>query len=262
MSEVVALPKSEQAPTLLELDDVCVARGGRDLLEHIDLRLSRGQILTVIGPNGAGKSTLAKAALGLIDPDSGAVTRAAGAVVGYVPQHMTIDPTLPMTVGRFLKLARRGPNCLSPAEALDYTQVRHLIGAQLQTLSGGEFRRVLLARALLRRPDLLVLDEPDQGLDVHGRNELYKLISRLADELGCGVLMISHDLHFVMSATDEVLCLNHHVCCHGQPDAVSEHPEYRRLFGVDATALALYHHHHDHSHDIHGDVRDQDGETR
>lgn len=251
MAEVVTL---RDAP-LLELNDVMVERGGRALLSHIDLRLARGQILTVIGPNGAGKSTLAKTALGLIAPDAGEVRRDAGITIGYVPQSLTLDPTLPITVRRFLKLAcRRAAGCFSPDAALELTQVGHLINEQVQTLSGGELRRVLLARALLRQPDLLVLDEPDQGLDVQGRNDLYQLISRLANDLDCGVLMISHDLHLVMSATDEVLCLNGHVCCHGQPKTVSEHPEYRRLFGGEVTALAVYHHDHDHSHDLHGDV--------
>ena len=214
MAEVVPI----QTAPLLQLHDVTVQRGGRALLSHINFELTAGQILTVIGPNGAGKSTLAKTALGLIEPDSGEVRRAKDTTVGYVPQHLTIDPTLPITVRRFLKLACRGAGCLSPEDALKHTQVGHLINDQVQTLSGGELRRVLLARALLRQPKLLVLDEPDQGLDVLGRNELYQLISRIAQELSCGVLMISHDLHLVMS---------------------------------------VYHHEHDHSHDLQGGVHDE-----
>lgn len=239
---------------LLELEEVTVRRAGRDILSQVSLSLAPGQILTVIGPNGAGKTTLAKAALGLIAPDGGVVRRPGGDEIGYVPQKLSLDPTLPLTVARFLSLARRGRSSLQVGEALAQVGAGHLASSAVQSLSGGEFQRVLLARAILRGPRLLVLDEPDQALDISGQNELYALIGKLRDELGCAVLMISHDLHLVMSATDEVICLHGHVCCAGHPEAVSEHPEYRRIFGSHAAGLAVYHHSHDHAHDLGGEV--------
>lgn len=231
-----------------------LALGGRLVLAGVDIEVAAGEIVTVIGPNGSGKTTLLRVLLGLLRADAGIVERRPGLRIGYLPQRMPVDPVLPLDVNRLMTLTRRARSA-DVDQALAETGVQHLRHASVATLSGGELQRVLLARALLSSPDLLVLDEPVQGVDFAGEAALYELISALRARRGCGVLMISHDLHVVMAATDRVLCLNHHVCCAGTPDAVSRHPEYARLFGRQAAAaLAVYTHHHDHRHDLGGDV--------
>jgi zinc transport system ATP-binding protein len=249
-----AAPAAGQPPLLVAARGLGVKREGRWLVRHVDLALHQGEILTLIGPNGAGKSTTARALLGLIRPDAGTVERARGLAVGYVPQRLTLDWTLPLTVRRLMTLTGRHPRA-DIERALAQVGIGHLADARVQTLSGGEFQRALLARAIIRRPQLLVLDEPVQNVDFSGEIALYELIRGLRDELGCGILLISHDLHIVMAHTDTVLCLNGHVCCHGTPQAVTESPEYRRLFGVRASGtLAVYRHHHDHIHRADGSV--------
>ena len=233
--------------------------GDRLVLEGVSFAIHSGQIVTLIGPNGAGKTTLVRIALGLLEADTGTITRREGLRLGYMPQSLHVEPALPLTVYRFLQLALRGaPKPLDNTEivaTLSLLQIPHLEQAQLTGLSGGELQRVLLARALLRKPHLLVLDEPAQGVDIAGQAELYALIDTIAETQGCGVLMISHDLHLVMSSTDEVICLNHHVCCHGKPEAVSTDPAYLSLFGAGVTdSLAVYTHHHTHEHDIQGNI--------
>ena len=210
-------------------------------------------MLTVIGPNGAGKSTLIRILLGLEKPDSGKVQRKPKLRIGYVPQKISIDSLMPLTVERFVELSgERKSNAMS---ALEEVGVIHLAQQPIQQLSGGEFQRVLLARALLHKPELLILDEPAQGVDVLGQAELYEKIDQLRNTYGFGVLMVSHDLHLVMQKSDQVLCLNQHICCSGQPDDVSKHPEYQRLFGnLPTEGLAVYTHNHNHCHDLHGDV--------
>jgi zinc transport system ATP-binding protein len=231
-----------------------VVYGARLVLDSIDISVAPGEIVTVIGPNGAGKTTLIRVLLALLKPSAGTVERRVGLRVGYLPQRMQFDPVLPLTVSRLMTLTQRS-NANAVGTALAETGVMHLADAQVATLSGGELQRVLLARALLRDPDLLVLDEPVQGVDFAGEAALYELISGIRMRRGCGVLMISHDLHVVMAATDRIVCLNRHVCCVGTPDAVSRHPEYVRLFGPrTASALAIYTHHHDHRHDLGGEV--------
>jgi zinc transport system ATP-binding protein len=232
------------------------------VLQHVDLTLRRGEIVTLIGPNGAGKTSLLRVALGLTKPSSGTVQRRRGTTFGYVPQRFAVDPTLPLTVGRFLSLPRRRSRAQVEA-ALAEVGVDDAIDRTLYTLSGGEFQRVMLARALLRRPDVLVLDEPLQGVDVTGQVALFELIAHLRRMHGFAVLMVSHDLHLVMRQTDHVLCLNHHVCCGGEPESVSRHPDYQRLFGAEAArALAVYPHAHDHEHDAHGNVIPLDAHDR
>ncbi len=234
---------------------------GRQLLRHVDIEVSRGRILTVIGPNGAGKTTLVRLALGLIAPSTGTIKRASGLRIGYMPQNLSLPESMPLNVRRFLTLSNNDSAALQRNVA--ETGVAKLLERPMQGLSGGETQRVLLARALMGSPDLLVLDEPVQGIDVNGQSELYRLIVRLRDERGCAVLMVSHDLHLVMAATDEVLCINQHVCCSGHPDAVSQHPAYLDLFGaIDAETLAVYTHHHDHQHNLHGEVVRGDEEQR
>ncbi|MBN8429500.1 zinc ABC transporter ATP-binding protein ZnuC [Microbulbifer salipaludis] len=224
---------------------------GRQLLHDISLALEPAEIVTVIGPNGAGKTTLLRLLLGLSKPTSGTVERIPGLRLGYMPQRLQIDATMPMTVGRFLQLGIEG---VPVEKALARVAAPHLASARLADLSGGEMQRVLLARAAARRPQLLVLDEPTQGVDVGGQSEVYQLIAQLRDELRCGVLLVSHDLHLVMAATDRVLCLNQHICCHGHPEQVSKDPVYLEMFG---DKLALYTHHHNHHHDLSGEVVDE-----
>ncbi len=233
---------------------VGVRRGGDWLIRGIDLTIDPGEIVTLIGPNGSGKSTTAKVVLGLIRPDAGKIERAAKVRVGYVPQRLSIDETLPFSVKRLMTMTGPAPEADIRA-ALARVGIGHLADAAVQRLSGGEFQRALMARAILRKPDLLVLDEPVQGVDFAGEVALYELIRDIRNELGCAILLISHDLHFVMAETDRVLCLNQHVCCAGTPQSVAADPEYRRLFGPRAVeALAVYQHHHDHAHGPHGEV--------
>ena len=240
---------------LLELSKIRLQRDGRHVLDGVDLRLEPGKILTLIGPNGAGKTCLVRIALGLLQPDSGTRQSRDGLRVGYMPQKLGLSEALPLDVQRFLDLAVPGLRAAALEKALQEVGAGHVLKTPVTRLSGGELQRVLLARALLRKPDLLVLDEPAQGVDITGQEELYALIARARDERGCGVLMVSHDLHLVMAATDHVLCLNRHVCCEGHPESVSAHPEYLRLFGVQgAKGLAVYSHHHDHQHDADGEV--------
>ena len=246
-------------PARLHLDDAGVIRGGRWLVRGVSLDVAPGEIVTLIGPNGSGKTTTVRMALGILKPDEGAVTRPPGLKIGYVPQTFAIDWTLPLSVRRFMNLT--GPvDDAAALGALERVGAGHLIRSGLGTLSGGEFQRVQLARAIAARPDLLVLDEPVQGVDFNGEIALYELIGRYRDETGCSVIMVSHDLHLVMAATDRVLCLNGHVCCSGTPVAVAQSAEYRSLFGRQAAAaLAVYRHDHDHTHLPDGRVRHADG---
>ncbi|MEX1196428.1 MAG: zinc ABC transporter ATP-binding protein ZnuC [Pseudohongiellaceae bacterium] len=247
------MPKDSR-DILISATDINLRLGGRPILQNVSLTLQRSRALTLIGPNGAGKTTLVRVLLGLLRPDRGEVHRADGLRIGYMPQRLHIEPTLPLTVDRFLQLPGRQTEA-RVLETLEQTRIVHLRGQSMGSLSGGETQRVLLARALLRSPDLLVLDEPAQGVDVSGQAELYELIGTLQSTYHCGVLMISHDLHLVMANTDEVVCLNQHICCQGKPEHVSTDPSYLELFGKrDAEALAIYTHHHNHSHDVAGDI--------
>ncbi|GHA30969.1 zinc import ATP-binding protein ZnuC [Devosia pacifica] len=236
---------------LVRLNGVAVARGRRTLVSGIDLSIARGEIVTLIGPNGSGKSTTAKVVTGVLRASRGQVWRKPGLRIGYVPQKLSIDWTLPLTVERLVTLTA----AFAPHEveaALRAVGAAHLKRAAVQDLSGGEFQRVLFARAMIRKPDLLVLDEPVQGVDFAGEIALYELIREIRDTTGCGILMISHDLHVVMAETDTVLCLNGHVCCRGTPDTVKASPEYRQLFGARAAeTLAIYQHDHSHDHGHH-----------
>jgi zinc transport system ATP-binding protein len=232
--------------------------GGRQILENIDVTVHAGEIVTVIGPNGAGKTSLARLLLGIMKPTGGKVTRAPGLRVGYVPQRFPVDPSIPLNVRRFLTL---GVQVSLPAirSVLQEVGASHLIDRPISVLSGGEFQRVCLARALIGMPKLLVLDEPAQAVDYAGELELYELISDIRKRRSCGILLISHDLHIVLGASDRVICLNGHVCCEGVPEKVANHPEYARLFGREAKAVGVYRHHHDHQHDLSGAVKGEGG---
>ncbi len=239
------------AGPLVEARGIGVSLGGQRVLHDVSLSLSPGEIVTIVGPNGSGKSTLLTLLIGAERPDEGEVLRRRGLRVGYVPQTLAVDSTLPITVDRFLRLAA-GP--VGAAPVMERLGIAGLGQRQLAALSGGQFQRVLLAQAVLRRPDLLVLDEATKGLDQPGEAQFYRLVDQIRGELGCGVLMVSHDLHVVMAASDRVICLNGHVCCEGTPMVVSAAPAYRALFGHGTHgALALYRHDHDH---VHGDGHD------
>jgi len=246
-------PTVSAAP-LVAARGIGVRRDGRWLVHEVDLEVGRGEIVTLVGPNGGGKTMMLRVLLGLIRPDAGRVERQAGIRIGYLPQRVQIDPNLPLTVARLMTAMARHPRAAVLA-ALAETGVEALVDQPVQSLSGGEFQRVLLARALLRRPELLVLDEPVQGVDYAGEAAMYALIASIRGRFGCGVLLVSHDLHMVMAETDRVICLNHHVCCTGTPRDVTQHSEYRRLFGPRAlAAYAVYQHAHDHEHDLAGGV--------
>ncbi len=239
---------------LIKARGLGVMRNGRAILQQADLTLEAGKIVTLIGPNGAGKTTLVRAVLGLIDIDQGVIDRAPDLRIGYMPQKLHIDASLPLAVARFLALGGKPRADLD--EILALTGVSGLVNQPMQSLSGGETQRVLLARALLRDPQLLVLDEPVQGVDVTGQSALYALINEIRIRRQCGVLLVSHDLHLVMATTDTVVCLNQHVCCQGHPEQVTNDPAYIALFGgaIESSQVAIYTHHHDHQHDAHGNV--------
>jgi len=235
--------------SLIAAENLSVRRGGATVLHAVNLRIEPGEIVTVVGPNGSGKSTLLGALIGALPAATGRVVRRPGLAVGYVPQRLALDARMPMSVARFLSLPHRRP-ADEVSAALARVGLAGLAGRQMARLSGGQFQRVLLARALIGRPQLLILDEPTQGLDQPGEAALYRLIEEARIETGAAVLMVSHDLHVVMSASDRVICLNGHVCCEGTPSVVGAAPEYRALFGIGTGgALALYRHDHDHGHD-------------
>lgn len=239
---------------LLTVANVSLAIRGNPILQDVHLQVAAGEIVALIGPNGAGKSTLVRIVLGLLRPDSGRVWLKSGLRIGYMPQRLAVNDTLPLTVQRFVTLGTPAPRARVQA-ALAEVGAAQVLDAPVQVISGGELQRVLLARALLREPDLLVLDEPIQGVDLNGQYELYELISALRRRRGCGILLVSHELHLVMAATDHVICLNRHVCCSGHPDHVARDPAYLQLFGSEGVrALAIYHHHHNHRHNLHGTI--------
>lgn len=249
------MPTLEKKESLLSLTDVTLCIGARAILKRVSFSLMRNEILTLIGPNGAGKSCLIKVVVGLLTPTSGTLVKKKNLKIGYMPQKLHINPLLPLTVNRFLSLGRfRG----GIDELLELLGVLAIKNAPMTAISGGEFQRVLLARALLGKPDLLVLDEPAQGVDLAGQEELYALLKHLRDLKQFGILVVSHDLNFVMADTDRVVCLNGHVCCMGHPDSVRKEPAFIDLFGHRELSLARYTHHHDHQHGVHGDVVDPD----
>ena len=234
--------------TLVALHNAGLSISNKWLVRKVTMSVSAGEIVTLIGPNGSGKSTTAKIALGVMTPSEGSVYRRKNIRVSYVPQRLSIDWTMPLKVNRFISLTGfLGKNEIK--KALSMTETEYLYDAEVRTLSGGEFQRVLLARAIACSPQFLVLDEPVQGVDFNGEIALYKLIEKIRNELNCGIILISHDLHVVMSSTDRVICLNGHVCCSGTPAVVATEPEFRALFGDRAAnELAFYKHQHDHEH--------------
>ncbi|MFA8441909.1 ATP-binding cassette domain-containing protein [Yoonia sp.] len=235
--------------SLISVKNLSVAYGANTVLRNVDFQLDPGEIVTIVGPNGSGKTSLLRAIIGATKPAAGTVTLKPGLKIGYVPQRLHIDPTLPITVERFMRLTGKvtKADCQT---ALEAAGVPSLLKRQMSQLSGGQFQRVMLAHALINHPDVLLLDEATQGLDQPGSAAFYQQIESVRRDTGCAVLMISHELHVVMSASDRVICLNGHVCCEGAPEIVASAPEYRALFGTGTGgALALYRHDHDHNHD-------------
>ncbi len=262
-------------PTLIKAEKLAHQFDGTPVLQDISLQIKAKEIVTLIGPNGAGKSTLLKILLGLIKPTEGQVIRRPDLNIGFMPQKIHVDPTLPMTVERFLQLGL-SKSAMHPKYKIGFPffkgayhntliekttaelNIEHLLKNPIQKVSGGEMQRILLARALIREPELLVLDEPVQGVDLQGQTEIYNYIDQVRHEHGCGILMVSHDLHVVMRHTDEVLCLNQHLCCTGHPHSVSQTSEFRALFGDFSDSIAFYEHHHNHDacEHAHGEQHD------
>jgi zinc transport system ATP-binding protein len=246
---------------LLKLDNVCKSYHKNLVLEDVSFKVKRGETVTLIGPNGAGKSTLMKISLGILDASSGDVDLKQGVTIGYMPQKVIIDTVLPLSVKDFLYL-RPKTTYEDVENALETVRLSRLTDQPVQSASGGEMQRILLARAILGEPDLLVLDEPVQGIDIMGQQEIYGLIAEIRDKTKCGVLMISHDLHLVMASTDQVLCLNRHICCSGTPEFVKDNPEYHAMMGRPMEGVAIYTHHHseghDHAHHGHDHNHDHD----
>lgn len=239
---------------LIEFKNINVTFGQKKALENINFKLYPQSIITIVGPNGGGKSTFLKVLLKLLKPSLGEVIYHQNVRIGYVPQKIHLDPSLPLTVEKFLSLSFHGKK-EQIADAIERLSIEHLKKQSLHRLSGGEMQRVLIARAILNRPNLLVLDEPTQGVDMGGQVALYKLIHQMQEELNCAVVMVSHDLHLVMADTKEVLCINQHLCCHGTPQSLSNHPKFVQLFGDNfAKNLAFYPHHHNHHHHLNGEA--------
>jgi len=239
---------SPQKLPLIEARNICHRFDHKTVLNEVSLRIMPGEILTIIGPNGAGKSTLLKILLGLLNPTEGTLKKASGLRIGFMPQKIHIDSSLPLTVQRFLTLSKKTQTAKNFSThmrtVVSQLQLESLINQPIQHLSGGETQRVLLARALLNQPDLLVLDEPVQGVDLQGQTQLYEYIHQIQHTYQCAIVMVSHDLHVVMKDTHQVLCLNQHICCQGPPQAVSANPEFKHLFGDGYEQLAVYEHHH------------------
>lgn len=245
--------KKQNIP-LVSLENIRVEFNGQNVLQNINLSIYPNTVTTIVGPNGGGKSTLLKVLLKLQTPNSGKVTHQKGLKIGYVPQKLHLDHSMPITVSRFLALKPQTDDKMIE-ETLSLFSIAHLAKNSMQKLSGGELQRVLLARAILDRPQLLILDEPMQGVDITGQTELYQLLNEMRNWLNCAVLMVSHDLNIVMANTDEVLCINKHICCAGTPEKVSNDPSFIHFFGDRfARNVAFYSHHHNHHHNLHGDV--------
>lgn len=249
--------QTDAGQVLLSAENICYQVRGKRILNAISLRVRSREIITLIGPNGAGKTSLIRILLGLGKATTGQIKRKDGLRVGYVPQHIKVPEVMPLRVCDFLNVSARYD--LTQCQGiLSQVDCEYLLYSPVQSISGGEMQRVLLARALLKKPELLVLDEPASGMDIIGQQSLYETIRSIRDKHGCAVLMVSHDLHLVMAATDRVICLNTHICCTGHPDDISEHPEYLKLFGDAIDGLALYSHHHDHEHDLKGNIVNSD----
>jgi len=235
--------------TLIHVDKISLSRHGKSILDQVSFELKAGEFITLIGPNGAGKSSLIKVLLGLIKADTGSVTKSSNIRLGYTPQKFIPNEFIPISVLDFLQLNQKVDTSFLQ-ETAQLTSIDSILNHELSSLSGGEMQRVLLARALLAKPNVLILDEPAQNLDVNGQMHLYKLIQDIHQKQGCAVLMVSHDLHRVMKESTQVLCLYHHICCMGQPESILKDSQFNDLFADQMDELmATYEHHHNHCHE-------------
>lgn len=234
--------------TIIELKNIGLKIGSQQIIDRISLQLKKGEITTLIGPNGGGKTSIARILLGILKPTSGSVIKNSAIKIGYMPQKIEIDKTIPLSAKDFIKLSIHK---IELGETFKHLALRlnveKILNKQLHDLSGGQLQKILFLRALINKPDLLVLDEPTQYMDIAGIQDFYQIIEEVRKETNCAILLISHDLHMVMQKTDLVFCVNHHVCCHGTPEDINQHPEYLSLFG-NRSAVTLYQHHHDHKH--------------
>ena len=237
--------------TLIDAKNITLCYDGKTILDDVSLKIGAADFLTIIGPNGAGKSTLLKVMMGLVRTQSGAVVREKNLRIGYMPQGFRANPSMPISVARFLDLTGAGAGAGAGADMAEMAQIESLLDKPLQALSGGERQRVLLAQALAAAPQLLILDEPAQNLDLSGQLAFYALLDAIHRDTKTSILMVSHDLHMVMASTRQVVCLYRHICCSGEPQMVARDPEFQRLFGDNmAEMMAVYHHQHDHSHGV------------
>lgn len=254
------MPQNNTDTPLVEMRQVSKWYHGHKVLDHVNIAVQPREVLTVVGLNGSGKTTLLRVLMGLTQPDEGEVIRRQGLRMGYMPQRVALDPVLPLTVEYLLNLYARQKDTAKLIALCEELEISHALKQSIHQLSGGEFQRVLLARALLSEPELLILDEPVQGVDISGQAKFYRLIAEITRRRQCATLMVSHELHLVMSACDRVICLNHHVCCAGHPQQVSRDPSFLALFGPEvAESIAIYAHHHDHTHDLTGEVERHHG---
>lgn len=243
---------AKPASALIQAQNVSLTINGKNILDDISLDIKERDFITIVGPNGAGKSTLLKVLMGFTHPTTGSVQQREGTRIGYVPQKLSIDKTIPITTQRFLTL-RKKVHATTLKRVVEQTGITPQLHKPLHSLSGGELQRVLLCRALLDEPDLLILDEPAQNLDISGQLAFYEQLNQIYQQQRLSILMVSHDLHLVMSCTRQVICLFHHICCSGEPQSVTQDPEFQKLFGKDmANMMALYHHQHNHTH-THGE---------
>ncbi len=233
---------------IAKLENISLALNRQTILSGINLELAKGKITTLIGPNGGGKTSIARILLGILKPTSGKVVKKSSLKIGYMPQKIEIDRTIPMTAKDFIQLSTHSVKFDKALKILaSRLNVEKILERQIHDLSGGQMQKILFLRALINHPELLVLDEPTQYMDIAGTQDFYQIIDEVRKASNCAILLISHDLHAVMQKTDLVFCVNHHVCCHGTPESVNQHPEYLSLFG-NKGALAIYQHHHDHQH--------------
>lgn len=241
--------KNELSLPLLKATDVQYSRQNQVILENINLAIEKGQITTIIGPNGAGKSTLIKLFLNILKPDKGYIHQPKNLKLGYMPQHFSISPFMPISVKYFLDLYYSAGPVYNFASLINFMKIEELLVKQMRYLSGGEKQRVLLARALMNKPDILILDEPTANLDIQGQAEFYDWLEGIRHEFGCAIILVSHDLHWVMASSDQIICLNRHICCFGHPTVVRQHEDFKNLFGTAwQQKMGFYEHHHDHHH--------------
>ena len=234
---------------LITLNNISLSHNGKNVLDDVSFKLHEGEFITLIGPNGAGKSSLIKVLLGVIKQDSGDITYTDNIRLGYTPQTFSANPFIPISVKDFLTLNQKLDSEFM-LKTFELTGIKDLLKSPLKNLSGGELQKVLLTRALLNKPNVLILDEPAQNLDVDGQMQLYKLIQDIHQQKNCAVLMESHDLHRVMKESTQVLCLYHHICCEGLPESILKDEKFNDLFADQINDLmATYEHHHNHHHE-------------